>query len=104
MTSNFRDSQTNTEKNRELGSAFGRLAADKNCSPAQLALAWVLAQGDHIIPIPGTRHRKYFEENAGATDVSLTSSDLNDIETLLNRYPDIGSRYSDNFAKQVDKQ
>lgn len=92
------------KNNSELASAFGELASAKNCTPAQLALAWVLAQGDYIIPIPGTRHRKYLEENAGAIDVSLTTSDLEDIEKLLKRFPDIGSRYSDNFAKQVDKQ
>ena len=63
-----------------------------------------LAQGNHIIPIPGTRHRKYLEENAGAVDVNLTSADMKDIETLLTRFPDIGSRYSENFAKQVDKE
>jgi aryl-alcohol dehydrogenase-like predicted oxidoreductase len=75
-----------------------------NCTPAQLALAWVLAQGQHIIPIPGTRHRKYLEENAGAVDINLSPADLHDIETLLTLYPNVGSRYSDNFARQVDKE
>jgi aryl-alcohol dehydrogenase-like predicted oxidoreductase len=92
------------DNNRRLAKAFGDLAAGKNCTPAQLALAWVLSQGDHIIPIPGTRHRKYLEENAGAADISLSPSDLKDIETLLARFPDIGPRYSENFAKQVDKK
>jgi len=92
------------KNNSDLAKAFANLASDKNCTPAQLALAWVLAQGNHIIPIPGTRHRHYLEENAGAINVNLTSVDLNDIETLLTRFPDIGSRYSENFAKQVDKE
>jgi aryl-alcohol dehydrogenase-like predicted oxidoreductase len=92
------------ENNNKLAKAFGDLAAGKNCTPAQMALAWVLAQGEHIIPIPGTRHRKYLEENAGAIDVNLTDSNLTDIEALLKRFPDIGSRYSENFAKQVDKK
>ena len=92
------------KNNSELAKAFADLASGKNCTPAQLALAWILAQGDHIIPIPGTRHRKYLEENAGAVDVNLTATDMKDIETLLTRFPDIGSRYSENFAKQVDKE
>jgi aryl-alcohol dehydrogenase-like predicted oxidoreductase len=92
------------ENNSDLAKAFANLASDKNCTPAQLALAWILAQGNHIIPIPGTRHRNYLEENAGAININLTSVDLNDIETLLTRFPDIGSRYSENFAKQVDKE
>jgi aryl-alcohol dehydrogenase-like predicted oxidoreductase len=91
------------KNNSELAKAFGDLASRKNCTPAQLALAWILAQGNHIIPIPGTRHRKYLEENAGAVDVNLTSTDMKDIETLLTRFPDIGSRYSENFARQVDQ-
>ena len=60
------------KNNKELAKAFADLASDKKCTPAQLALAWVLAQGQHIIPIPGTRHRKYLEENAGAADINLT--------------------------------
>ncbi len=91
------------KNNRYLAKAFADLASTKNCTPAQLALAWVLARGQHIIPIPGTRHRKYLDENAKAVDINLTASDLKDIETLLALFPDIGSRYSENFAKQVDK-
>jgi aryl-alcohol dehydrogenase-like predicted oxidoreductase len=90
------------KNNKELAIAFDELAAGKKCTPAQLALAWILAQGKHIIPIPGTRHRKYLEENAGAVNVDLTSIDLKDIETLLTRFPNTGPRYSDNFARQVD--
>lgn len=92
------------KNNQQLAKAFSELAYEKKCTPAQLALAWVMAQGKHIIPIPGTRHRKYLEENAGAVDVSLDTSDLKAIETLLKRFPDIGSRYSENFAKHVDKK
>ncbi len=92
------------KNNSGLAKAFADLASGKNCTPAQLALAWILAQGDHIIPIPGTRHRNYLEENAGAVDVNLTSTNMKDIETLLTRFPDIGSRYSESFAKQVDKE
>ena len=88
--------------NDQLAKAFADMAADKKCTPAQLALAWVLAFGNHIIPIPGTKHRKYIEDNAGAADIKLTSADMKDIDDLLKRFPDIGSRYTEKFAKQID--
>ncbi len=91
------------KNNKNLAQAFADLAASKNCTPAQLALAWILAHGDHIIPIPGTRHRKYLEDNAGAAEISLNSTDMEDIEDLLALFPDIGSRYTGKFANQVDK-
>jgi len=92
------------ENNRKLAKAFAGLANDKNCTPAQLALAWILAQGDHIIPIPGTKKIKYLAENAGAADIKLTPDDLKDIEDLLRKYPDMGPRYTEKFSKRVDKE
>jgi aryl-alcohol dehydrogenase-like predicted oxidoreductase len=91
------------KNNRQLAQAFSDMAVDKKCTPAQLALAWVLAQGDHIIPIPGTKRRKYLEENAGALDVQLTAADIAAIEALLARFPDTGPRYAANLAKLVGK-
>lgn len=91
------------KNNQNLAKAFAEMAADKNCTPARLALAWVLTHGDYIIPIPGTKHRKYLEDNAGAADITLSSSDMQDVENLLKRFPDIGSRYTEKFAKQLDK-
>jgi len=91
------------KNNQNLAKAFADLAADKGCTPAQLSLAWVLARGDHIIPIPGTKHRKYLEENAGATDIHLSVSDLENIDYLISRFPNVGPRYSERHAKQVDK-
>jgi len=91
------------DNNKNLAGAFAELADSKNCTPAQLALAWILAKGENIIPIPGTKHRKYLEDNAGAADIILDQSDMNDIEDLLKKFPNIGSRYSEKFAKQVDK-
>ena len=91
------------DNNKNLAGAFAELADSKNCTPAQLALAWILAKGDTIIPIPGTKHRKYLEDNAGAADIILDQSDMNDIMDLLKKFPNIGSRYSEKFAKQVDK-
>lgn len=91
------------DNNQQLTKAFAEMAAEKQCTPAQLALAWVLAQGEHIIPIPGTRRRKYLEENAGAAEIQLAQSDLKAIEELLARFPDIGPRYNDNMTKLVGK-
>jgi aryl-alcohol dehydrogenase-like predicted oxidoreductase len=91
------------ENNRQLAKAFSDMASDKKCTSAQLALAWVLAQGDHIIPIPGTKRRTYLEENAGALDITLTLADLMAIDALLARFPDIGPRYAENLAKLVGK-
>ena len=88
--------------NQALVEDFAAQAKDKNISPAQLALAWVLAQGDDIIPIPGTKKRKYLEENAAAVDISLTAMNLGNIENLLVKYPDIGQRNSDGSMKPVN--
>jgi aryl-alcohol dehydrogenase-like predicted oxidoreductase len=89
--------------NQQLVDDFAQLARGKNCTPAQLALAWVLAQGDDIIPIPGTKKIKYLEENAGAVDVQLSTADLEAIEALLQKYPDTGDRYNETALKLVDR-
>ena len=91
------------ENNQKLASEFAALAASKKITPAQLALAWVLAQGDNIIPIPGTKRRKYLEENAGAADVLLSQVDMEEIEGLLKKYPNIGPRYTERELKMVNK-
>ncbi len=70
--------------------------------PLQLALAWVLAQGEDLIPIPGTKKRKYLEENAAAVDIDLTKIELQDIGTIIKRYPNVGNRYSDGALKLVN--
>jgi aryl-alcohol dehydrogenase-like predicted oxidoreductase len=91
------------DNNAKLAAGFAELAEIRKCSPAQLALAWVLAQGDHIIPIPGTKRRKYLIDNAGAVNVDLSEADLQAIEDLLKKYPDTGARYPESMAKMVDK-
>jgi aryl-alcohol dehydrogenase-like predicted oxidoreductase len=91
------------ENNSKLTAGFAELAAEKGCAPAQLALAWVLAQGDHIIPIPGTKKRKYLEQNAGAVDVEITQDDQRRLDELLAKYPNTGDRYSEANWKQVDR-
>ena len=95
--------QEHEDNNNKLAAGFANLAEEKGVTPAQLALAWVLAQGEHIIPIPGTKKRKYLEDNAGSVDVTLTDTDSRNIEDLLAKYPDTGARYSESAASQVDK-
>lgn len=92
----------NIDNNNKLIENFAAFAASKNCTPAQLALAWVLAQGEDIIPIPGTKKRNYLQENAGAIEVKLTSDDLTTINELINKYPIIGERYSEEAMKMVN--
>ncbi|RFM29871.1 aldo/keto reductase [Deminuibacter soli] len=88
--------------NQQLVAGFAALASGKNCTPAQLALAWVLAQGEDIIPIPGTKKRNYLEENAGAVDIRLSKQDLDNIDALLERYPDTGKRYGEGAMALVN--
>lgn len=91
------------ENNQKLSAAFAKLADSKNCTPAQLAIAWVIAQSDNIIPIPGTKRRKYLEENAGAAYVELTPKNLEAIDAIIKKYPNIGPRYSSRENKFVKK-
>src|SRR5258707_9804961 len=72
----------NFQKNLDLVRRIEEIAEQKRCTPSQLALAWVLAQGEDIVPIPGTKRRKYLEENAAAADIVLTAEDLRRIDEL----------------------
>jgi aryl-alcohol dehydrogenase-like predicted oxidoreductase len=92
------------QNNQQLVAEFAELAVQKGCTPAQLALAWVLAQGEDIIPIPGTKKRKYLEENAGAVDITLSKGELQNIEAVINKHPNTGQRYSDGGLKLIDHQ
>jgi aryl-alcohol dehydrogenase-like predicted oxidoreductase len=83
----------NLETNRSLAEKVRELAEAKGVTPAQLALAWVLAQGDDLVPIPGTKRRKYLEENAAAVDVELTPEDLARIDAELPQAA--GARYDE---------
>ena len=93
----------NRENNNALIENFAKLAREKNATPAQLALAWVLAQGDDMLPIPGTKRRKYLEENAGAVNIRLTKNDLAAIDTLVKKYPVAGDRYLEASLKLVNQ-
>ena len=83
----------NFAKNLKLVDRVRELAAGKGCAPAQLALAWVLAQGEHIVPIPGTKRIKYLDENLGALEVVLDAGDLAAIDEVFPRDVAAGTRY-----------
>src|SRR3954447_8406165 len=91
------------QNNQSLASEFAQLASQMGCSPAQLAIAWVLTQGDNIIPIPGTKKRKNLRDNAGSVEVRLSQENLEQIDDLLARYPNTGSRYDEASWQMVDK-
>jgi aryl-alcohol dehydrogenase-like predicted oxidoreductase len=91
------------DNNQKLAAGFAALAEARGCTPAQLAIAWVLAKGPNIIPIPGTKRRKYLLDNASAVDVSLGQADFEAIDRLIQQYPNIGDRYNEANKKFVDK-
>jgi len=93
----------NFEKNLELVRRVETIAKEKNCTPGRLALAWLLAQGEDIIPIPGTKRRKYLEENAGALNISLTKDDLRRLEEVAPRGAAAGLRYPEHMMKLVGR-
>lgn len=92
----------NFQKNLDLVTHVESLAKEKNCAPGQLALAWLLAQGDDIIPIPGTKRRKYLEENAGALDVKLSQDDLRRMEEVAPKGAASGQRYPEAMMNLVN--
>jgi aryl-alcohol dehydrogenase-like predicted oxidoreductase len=91
----------NFNKNLELVQRIEKIAAEKNCTPAQLALAWVLAQGDDIVPIPGTKRRTYLDQNLGALEVKLTAADLKRIDELAPRGAAVGARYPEEYMNRL---
>jgi aryl-alcohol dehydrogenase-like predicted oxidoreductase len=80
-----------------------RFAEKKNATPAQIALAWLLAQKPWIVPIPGTRNIDHLNENLGALDVQLRSADLREIETALAKLTVHGERMSERHMQQIDQ-
>ncbi|MDB5235173.1 MAG: aldo/keto reductase [Hymenobacter sp.] len=91
------------DANAALVQGLGQLATEKGISTAQLALAWLLAQDAHIIPIPGTKRPKYLEENAAAPDVTLSAADLQRLQALLAAHPVVGARYGEGALKLVNR-
>jgi len=93
----------NFQKNLELVRRIEEIAQEKGCLPAQLALAWVLAQGEDIVPIPGTKRRKYLEENVASVDVELTPEDLQRIDEIAPLGIAAGLRYPETMMNAVNR-
>lgn len=93
----------NFQRNLDLVERVKEIAREKRCTPAQMALAWVLAQGDEIVPIPGTKRRKYLQENIGALNVDLASEDLARIDEIAPKDAFAGSRYPEAMMKLVGR-
>jgi aryl-alcohol dehydrogenase-like predicted oxidoreductase len=92
----------NFNKNLELVKKIEAIAKEKNCTPSQLALAWVMAQEDFIFPIPGTKRVKYVEENVKAVDVKLSEGDLKQIDDVFPKNAAAGLRYPEAGMKTVN--
>ena len=92
----------NFQKNLDLVHRVEELATQKGCKTSQLALAWVLAQGEDIVPIPGTKHRNYLEENVSALEVKLTAEDLQKIDEVAPRGTAAGLRYPASMMHMVN--
>ncbi len=93
----------NFQRNLDLVKRVEEIAREKRCTPAQLAVAWILAQGSDIVPIPGTKHRKYLQENIGAVDVDLTREDLQRIDEAAPKDSFAGSRYPEAMMKLLNR-
>jgi len=93
----------NFAKNLLLVQQVQALAADKGVTAGQLALAWVLAQGDYLIPIPGTKQRKYLEENVAALEVKLSAGELQGLEAIFSRDATAGLRYPEAVMQMLDR-
>jgi aryl-alcohol dehydrogenase-like predicted oxidoreductase len=92
----------NFGKNLELVDRVEQLAAGKGCTPAQLALAWVLAQGPDVTPIPGTRSRQRLEENAAAVEITLSNDELAEIDEVIPKDMAVGPRYPEEFMQMLN--
>ncbi|WP_067851398.1 aldo/keto reductase [Alicyclobacillus mali (ex Roth et al. 2021)] len=91
----------NFKRNLDLVEKIERLAREKGCTPAQLALAWVMAQGEDIVPIPGTKRVKYLEENLGAIEVQLTAEELREIDAIAPKGVAAGERYPEASMRSI---
>lgn len=93
----------NFDKNLELVRRVEEIAREKKCTSSQLALAWVMAQGNDIVPIPGTKRRKYLEEDVAALDVKLGAEDLRRLDEVFPKAAAAGARYSEQMMKMVGR-
>jgi aryl-alcohol dehydrogenase-like predicted oxidoreductase len=95
--------EENLGRNLALADRLRDLARERGCTPAQLALAWLLAQGDDIVPIPGTKRRTYLEENVAAADLTLSAADRARIEEAIPKGSAAGGRYGPEAMSQVNR-
>jgi len=93
----------NFQRNLDLVRQVEEIAKEKRCKPSQLALAWVLAQGDDIVPIPGTKRRKYLEENAAAVEIRLSQEDLARLDEVFPKDAAAGQRYPEHMMALVNR-
>jgi len=93
----------NFDANMQAASAVDELAAAKGATPGQIALAWLLHKGDDIVPIPGTKRRKYLEENVGAGEVQLSRDEMARLDTALSPENVAGPRYNERLMSTVDR-
>jgi aryl-alcohol dehydrogenase-like predicted oxidoreductase len=93
----------NFYKNLQLVNRVQQIATQKGVTPGQLALAWLLAQGDDIVPIPGTKRRAYLEENVAAVEIKLTEAELAQIDAVAPKHMAAGDRYSESLMSSVNQ-
>ena len=93
----------NLDRNLVLVQRLEAMASSKRCTPAQLALAWLLAKGKDIVPIPGTKRVKYVEENAGVATVQLTKAEVEELESTFTPDAAAGERYNEAMGRLVDR-
>jgi aryl-alcohol dehydrogenase-like predicted oxidoreductase len=91
------------EKNQPLVERVRAIAQRRGVRPGQLALAWVLAQGDDVVPIPGTKRRKYLEENAAAAEIKLSAEEVAELEAAVPPSEIVGERYAAANMKSIDR-
>jgi aryl-alcohol dehydrogenase-like predicted oxidoreductase len=94
----------NFAKNEKLLIPFAEVAARQGCSMAQLALAWLLAQGENIVPIPGSKHMDWMIENAGAGEIRLDAATVAELDRLINEDTVAGHRYTDALMASTDSE
>jgi len=94
----------NFRENLKLLTEYEHIASENNCTPAQLALAWLLSRDETVIPIPGTKHVKYVEENAAAADIKLAATVIQRLDQLINDTTVRGERYNETFMRMMDSE
>ena len=94
----------NFAENEKLLVPYAAIAERQGCSMAQLALAWLLAQGDNIIPIPGTKHMDWMIENGGAAEIALDAATIDELDSIINEDTVAGHRYTDALMASTDSE